>query len=139
MSLEFFMPMDPPTATAQEKQVRVVNGRPMFYKKQQAKAAEAVLIRHLSEYKPDKPLEGPLKLKVLWIFPKGKSHKNKEWRITKPDTDNLQKGLKDCMTKLGFWGDDSQVVWEEVSKVWGDEPSGIVIQIFALEKYMKME
>ena len=139
MDLQFFMDMVPPTATAQEKQVKVVSGRPMFYKKQQAKAAEAVLIRHLKGYVPEKPFEGPLKLKTVWIFPKGKSHKDREWRITKPDTDNLQKGLKDCMTKLGFWLDDAQVVWEEVGKVWGDEPSGIVIQIEKLEKYMEVD
>ena len=30
--------------------------------------------------------------------------------VTKPDTDNLQKLLKDCMTKCGFWKDDAQVV-----------------------------
>ena len=31
-----------------------------------------------------------------------------EYRTTKPDTDNLQKLLKDCMTATGFWTDDAQ-------------------------------
>ena len=43
------------------------------------------------------------------------------------------------MTKTGFWVDDSQVVWEEVAKVWGDAPSGIVIQIEKLGKYMEVD
>lgn len=44
------------------------------------------------------------------MFPRNKTHKHKEWRVTKPDTDNLQKMLKDCMTLTGFWNDDAQVV-----------------------------
>lgn len=28
---EFFLPMQPPTVTHQEKQVHVVNGKPVFY------------------------------------------------------------------------------------------------------------
>ena len=31
MIIEFFMPMIPPTVTAQEKDVTVVNGKPVFY------------------------------------------------------------------------------------------------------------
>ena len=29
--MDFFIAMKPPTATAQEKQVRIVNGKPIFY------------------------------------------------------------------------------------------------------------
>lgn len=59
--------------------------------------------------------------------------KNGDWRVTKPDTDNLQKLLKDCMTKCGFWKDDAQVVRETVEKRWSDEPTGIYIEITELE------
>ncbi len=41
--LEFFMPMIPPTHTHQEKQVRVVNGKPVFYEPQEMKAARAII------------------------------------------------------------------------------------------------
>ena len=64
---------------------------------------------------------------VKWLFPKG-SHKNGEYRTTKPDTDNLQKMLKDCMTSLNFWEDDCLVVSEHVEKFWADLP-GIYILI----------
>lgn len=47
---------------------------------------------------------------------------------TKPDTDNLQKLLKDCMTKLGYWQDDAQVASEIVEKFWADTV-GIYIKI----------
>ncbi|MBR4765639.1 MAG: RusA family crossover junction endodeoxyribonuclease [Clostridia bacterium] len=121
--------MIPPTATAQEKKVRVVHGKPLFFDPAPVKNAKALLISHLILNKPDAPLEGPVELKAVWMFPKGRKHRHGEWRITKPDTDNLQKLLKDCMTKCGFWKDDAQVVRETVEKKWTNEPTGIFIEI----------
>ena len=51
-----------------------------------------------------------------------------EYRITKPDTDNLNKLLKDCMTEVCFWKDDSLVASEIIEKFWADKP-GIYIKI----------
>lgn len=127
--MKFFIAMKPPTATAQEKQVRVVGGRPIFYDPPAVKAAKKLLTAHLAPHRPDTPLEGALELCAIWLFPKGKTHKNGEWRTTKPDTDNLQKLLKDCMTRCGYWKDDAQVVREVVEKRWVDEPAGIYIEI----------
>ena len=131
--MEFFIAMNPPTSTAQMKQVRVVKNKPVFYDPAPVKEARKQLIGHLILHRPDAPLEGPLALTVMWLFPKGRSHKNGEWRTTKPDTDNLQKLLKDCMTKCQFWKDDAQVVREFVEKRWSDEPCGIYIEIQELE------
>ena len=131
--MNFFIAIDPPTSTAQMKQVRVVKGKPIFYDPPAVKEARNVLSAHLAVHKPDKPMAGPVSLRVLWLFPKGKSHRNGEWRITKPDTDNLQKLLKDCMTKCGFWVDDAQVVREVAEKRWADDPSGIYIEVEELE------
>ena len=39
MKIEFFMAMEPPTCTHQEKQVRVVNGKPVFYETAELKRA----------------------------------------------------------------------------------------------------
>lgn len=131
--MNFFIAIDPPTSTAQMKQVRVVKGKPIFYDPPAVKEARNVLSAHLAVHKPDKPIAGPVSLRVLWLFPRGKSHKNGEWRTTKPDTDNLQKLLKDCMTRCGFWNDDAQVVREVAEKRWADEPSGIYIEVEELE------
>lgn len=54
--------------------------------------------------------------------------------MTRPDTDNLEKMLKDCMTEVGFWKDDALVVSETVYKIWSDEPTGISIELNALDK-----
>ena len=48
--------------------------------------------------------------------------KNGLYRITKPDTDNLNKMLKDEMTKLHFWKDDAQVCLEIIEKFWALTP-----------------
>lgn len=43
--------------------------------------------------------------------------------------------LKNCMTKLGFWNDDAQIVNERVDKILSDEPTGIAIEINQLNKF----
>lgn len=126
--MEFFMPMIPPTVTAQEHKVRVTNGKPVFYDTPEIKNAKYKLISHLSRYKPEQKYDYGVRLIVKWLFPKGDKHADGEYRITKPDTDNLQKMLKDCMTQLSFWKDDCLVASEVVEKFWA-ERSGIYIRI----------
>lgn len=127
------MRMNPPTVTAQERQVRVINGKPRFYEPERIQAAKNLLTWHLREHRPDAPITGAVELYTVWLFPRGKAHKSGEWRITRPDTDNLQKMLKDCMTKCGYWNDDAQVAREIIEKRWSDEPTGIFIRIETLE------
>ena len=125
---EFFMPMIPPTVTAQEHKVTAKNGKPVFYDPPEVADAKQKLTAHLSKHKPDKPITCGVRLIARWLFPKGK-HKNGEYRISKPDTDNLQKMLKDCMTKVGFWKDDCLVASELCEKFWSEQPNGIYIKI----------
>ena len=133
--MKFTLNIEPPTATAQEKQVRIVAGHPQFYEKPAAKQAKRILTAALMQHRPPKPFDGPVFLSVKWMFPKRKKDKfhGEIWKDTKPDTDNLQKGLKDCMTRCGYWKDDAQVVWEEAVKVWTSGEPGIVISIMEAE------
>ena len=124
----FFIAIHPPTATAQERKVKVINGKPIFYDPPAVKSAKELLSAYLAQHRPPQPLTGGLSLRVLWLFPRG-AHPHGAWRTTKPDTDNLQKMLKDCMTRVGFWGDDAQVAREIIEKRWSDEPCGIYIEI----------
>ena len=57
MALEFFMQMVPPTRTHQEKQVKVVNGRPVFYEPQEVKAARQKLTGLMQERKMHEKLK----------------------------------------------------------------------------------
>ncbi|WP_170239328.1 RusA family crossover junction endodeoxyribonuclease [Streptococcus suis] len=134
MVFEFFLPMKKiPTVTHQQKQVRVVNGKPQFYEPERLTDArakyEALLARHVP---PDK-LQGPIRLTVKWLFPRTKKSKHGQYKTTKPDTDNLQKLLKDCMTAVGFWEDDAQVASEIVEKFWSDQV-GIYIKVEVLDE-----
>lgn len=127
MALEFFMPMIPPTCTHQQKQVHVVNGKPVFYEPPDLAAARSKLTAHLGRHRPGKPLTGALRLVARWLFPRGE-HADGEYRITKPDTDNLEKLLKDCMTANRFWKDDALVASELCEKFWAEHP-GIYIRV----------
>jgi Holliday junction resolvase RusA-like endonuclease len=133
--MKIFLLLDPPTITAQQNKVALINNKPVFYKPEKLKQARRTLIIHLKPFKPVEPLRGAIRLDVIWRFPRGKRHKHFEWRVTKPDTDNLQKMLKDCMTEVGFWIDDAQVVVEHVEKIWTDDPCGISIEINVLNKF----
>ena len=131
MVTEFFMPMNPPTCTHQEKQVRVgKDKKPVFYEPQELRNARAKLEAHLARHKPDERYGGAVELVATWCFPRGK-HKDGEYRTSRPDTDNLQKLLKDCMTRVGFWKDDAQVCREITEKFWAERP-GIYIRVTEL-------
>ena len=105
--MEFFMPMRIPTATAQEKKINRKTGT--IYPDAAVKAAKEKYLAHLDRFKPDVPYEAPVQLMVIWYFHSDK-HNDRSYKTTKPDTDNMIKLLKDCMTKKGFWKDDAHVI-----------------------------
>lgn len=132
MTTEFFMPMKKvPTVTHQTKKVRVVNGKPMFYESADLKAARSKLMAHLGQHVPKKKYTGPVRLITKWCFPITGKHTDGEYKYTRPDTDNLQKLLKDCMTDCGYWKDDALVASEITEKFWANVP-GIYIKIEAI-------
>ncbi len=132
--MEFFMPMIPPEITHQAKELRAFmkNGKPaaVLHDSAELKNARAKLRAHLTKHRPAQPMAGAVHLGVKWCFPLRGRHRNGEYRTSRPDTDNLQKVLKDCMTDLGFWHDDAQVASEIAEKFWADTPG---IYIFAEE------
>lgn len=128
--INFFMPMNPPTATAQEK-FTDKNGRPHL--KTEARAARAKLVAHLAEHKPEKPFEGPLQVEIGWLYMNNKKEEL-EWHISKPDLDNLEKDLLDCMTRLKFWNDDKQICCKYTEKRWTNTVPGIAITVEELRK-----
>ena len=125
--MRFFVDCVPPTATHQQKRVAKVNGRLRFYEPPRLAAARELLAVKLEPFCPAEPFACGVALAVSWRFPRGR-HRAGSWRTTRPDTDNLQKLLKDVMTGLGFWRDDALVAVERVEKVWADRP-GILVGI----------
>lgn len=130
--IEFFMPMKPPTTTAQQHQVSVVNGKPVFFDPPELKVAKAKLRDNLIPHVPDKPYDGALRLVVKWCFPITGKHYDGEYKYTKPDTDDLNKALKDIMEDLKFYVNDSRVASEVIEKFWAKIP-GIYIRLERIE------
>lgn len=131
--IEFFIPMEKiPTTTHQQKQVTCRNGKPHFYEPQKLIEARAKYMAYLSQFAPQEKIQGAIRLTVKWIFPMVKGSYNGQYKTTKPDTDNLQKLLKDCMTELGYWVDDALVASEIVEKFWG-KTTGIYVRVEELK------
>lgn len=133
MITQFFMPMNPPTATHQERRLGVRNGKPYTYEPPSVAEARVKLEAALAGHAPAKPYAQGVQLTVKWCFRADKAHPENSWRTTKPDTDNLQKLLKDCMTRVGFWTDDALVASEIVQKFYGRIP-GLFIRVEPLEE-----
>lgn len=130
--LQFFMPMVPPTVTFQDKELAVIKGKPVLHDSAQLRAVKAKLLGYLAKYTPAEPIQGPVRVAVKVCYPATAKHLPCEWKITKPDIDNLQKALLDCMTKLKFWKDDAQICSLIAEKFWSDVP-GIFVFVTRLE------
>ena len=114
-----YLPIEPPTRTAQQKGLRVVHGHAQFYEKREVAEAKSLLKDLLLRFVPDETIKGAIRLSVTFAFgTKEKKKQRFEYRTTRPDLDNLFKGLADCMTDLGFWDDDSQIVDLSLRKLW---------------------
>lgn len=126
--MHFFINMIPPTKTYQEHKIgKTRTGRVYIYEDRELKEIRMRYRNALALFAPKEPMTGAVRLLVKWLFPKGK-HEDGTYKDTKPDTDNLNKMLKDEMTRAGFWKDDAQVASEIIEKFWA-ETTGIYIEV----------
>lgn len=130
--MKFFIPMKRlPTATDQEKGFNTK--AKTVYRKTEAAAAREMLRALLVKHIPSEPIvKKPIRVKVVWCFPMTGKHKSGDPKITKPDTQNMNKALYDVMTELGFWDDDSRICEEHIYKIYADCP-GLYMKIEKLE------
>ena len=127
-SHHFFMAMIPPKATKQEAKVKIGrDGKPHGYPSERWSRAEADIASRLERFRPDEPMTGPVLLSVTWCFPLDGEADGTPY-TDKPDTDNLDKGLKDIMTEMGWWTDDCIVFDERITKIHSRIP-GVRIDI----------
>lgn len=81
-------------------------------------------LRLVAQTKIKTPLEGAIKMNILFQFKKPKSwtKKKKEaafWHTQKPDADNLAKAVKDALNGVAY-RDDSQICDMKLAKIWGE-------------------
>jgi len=106
--------------------------------KQWARTVEAIAAQH----RPSKPLAGAVRIELFFEFKRPKSHYGmgvwsvnqlkksapKE-HIQKPDIDNLEALVLNCLTRVQFWHDDAQVNKVEKAKQWTKTMPGVWIQV----------
>jgi Holliday junction resolvase RusA-like endonuclease len=105
---------------------RSAGGKAYTYKDPGQEADESNLVAALLPHRPGKPMEGALSLTWTAAFPMPKSMPKRaraEARfIRKPDIDNLEKFLMDCLQTAQFYLDDKQVVRTSGEKVYREGP-----------------
>ena len=124
--MRIVLPIMPPRTTAQQKGVRVVQGRPQFYTKQKVARGAATWMAALAPYRPKTPLEGPIRVSAVFIYPYLTSTPQKARggllpKATKSDVENTFKQLGDVLTSLQFFRDDAQIVVLHLEKWHGPE------------------
>lgn len=129
-ALRIFIPGEPYRATAQEARIAKHGSHAWRYDTPELKRVRLSLTEELDPYAPAEPMTGPLCMTVTYRYGTHSKSRLDQWKVTKPDTDNLVKMLKDVMTECGFWLDDAQVCLETVGKWWTTpDAAGILIEI----------
>lgn len=117
-----------PTATAQQKGVRMTRKGPHFYEKSKVTEARKFYRDTLLEYMGEdfEPFTGPISVSMNFLFSvktKPKSvicHDDEKgviyYKVTRPDLDNLSKLILDAGTDAGLWKDDAQICNLTLSK-----------------------
>lgn len=119
----------------QAKQRPRFNGKFAYTPKETVAYENWVKTCYLEKYRGQKPLEKPLKVKIIAYYeiPKSASKKKRQQMLNmemfptvKPDTDNIAKGILDSLNKIAYL-DDKQVVKLEVEKYYSDVASVVVM------------
>lgn len=132
---KFWINCVPPKSTHQSalRIFKMKNGRQFIGRDSKGLAVDRMLQKLLLPFKPSVPLDSAIDLSIRWVFPYRKNEPKKNRQaplpcITRPDADNLTKGLLDAMTKVGFWKDDSLIFRIQFEKLFS-ENSGIGVII----------
>lgn len=107
---------------------------------------KALVAIEAKKHLPDKPLEGPITVDIVFRFPRIKAHfrtgKHSDqlrpdapvWHTSAGDIDNFMKAVFDVLTDLRMWGDDRQVCAVRATKRYvrdGERPGMNIIILTA--------
>ena len=108
-----------PSGTAQMK--RYDGRRGHFFKSARLMQTEATYMGRLLPHCPKEPSELPIALSLEFRYSAKSKQLRGTWKTSRPDVDNIAKLLIDCMTKSGFWKDDSQIVRLTLEKNYSEK------------------
>ena len=134
--MKFFVKCNPPKTTMQAATRIFKNkhtGQMFIGKMDKAKSVREELMALFRPYVPKNPYRKPVRVVIEWGYPYLKSVRKRDIGklipcITRPDCDNLEKGLFDIMTRMGFWVDDA-IVWDVRFRKFYTEEAGIGVEI----------
>ena len=118
-----------------------INGKARVFDPGTAEHWKSQVAAKVTDYLPETPYEGPMTVSMAFYFKRPKSHYTSKGKLTKiaahekfyhtskPDFDNLEKAVSDCLTEIGFWKDDSQVINWTGYKFWTSEESRLELII----------
>lgn len=118
-----------------------VNGKARMFNPGTAEHWKSQIAAKVTDYLPETPYEGPMTVSMAFYFQRPKSHYTSKGKLTKmaahekfyhtskPDFDNLEKAVSDCLTEIKFWRDDSQVINWTGYKFWTSEESRLELII----------
>lgn len=137
ISGELIFPDGVPTRTAQQKGVRgrydkeTGKYRIHHYTKKEVSDDLMKLKAQLIGLKPEKPLEGPLRLSIDWWFPVKDKKLRGRLKASRPDLDNLEKGFTDLLGKMEFFEDDGQIAEMRLRKRYVEPGRGKIMLILS--------
>ena len=101
---------------------------------------KAAVVAAARKHRPEYPIAGPCRVVLRFYFARPQRLMRKKdpvdriWHTAKPDRDNLEKAVLDCLTKDGWFCDDAQVCAGETLKFYvpkGGTP-GLVVMVTEL-------
>ena len=126
-----------PTKSTHQSALRVMRRRDggFFvgkYDRSEVKQWSALFSMSIRKHAPETPWDCPTEAEIYLFFPwpKSISKKQKEkhsWKTTKPDLDNSEKAILDCLTEEGFIKDDSIICSKKSQKFFSDEPKVLIV------------
>ena len=102
-------------------------------------AWRAAIVEAAAPHKPAEPLTGPVRVNLRFYFKRPQRLLRKRdpvariWHTGKPDRDNLDKAVLDCLTDAGWWADDSQVCAGELTKFYCNKGGTPGLVVFVQE------
>lgn len=95
----------------------------------------------MREVMPASPLAGPLRIDLIFHFPRPKGHYRTGkragelrddapiWHVSKPDRDNCDKAVLDALKAMRFLSDDCIVCDGRIQKRYSEGREGVLIKI----------
>lgn len=118
--------------------VAMRDGKAHGYTPARCRNWQQLVAMQATHFAPATPLTGPLGLELKFVLPRPKSVsvKRRPYPCTKPDLDNLIKGVTDALEGL-FYSSDSQIVQLVAEKVYESEESRPGVRIILGEMLLE--